>query len=180
MALTYLTVMGLLSVRPTPSTVKLQSFTGSGKGFNMVSSAVTNWFTVASPSSCREPPALAENRKVQIFASRQLLICPDCAKTYSCLFVSLRMLGVRQSGGRSFEFWDTIEEVTSTNSPPMADRQLRYDEDDADEDDDSCLHFQSHPQGRNRQQDWYPPPVTGSRDNQQGAASPAQRRKMIG
>lgn len=39
--------------------------------------------------------------------------------------LSLFRLGVRQSGGRSFELWDTIEEVTSTNSPSMVDRQLR-------------------------------------------------------
>lgn len=52
--LTYVTVMGLPSVRPTPSIVKLQSCSGSGKGFIKLSSAVTDWFTLTSPSSCRK------------------------------------------------------------------------------------------------------------------------------
>lgn len=37
----------------------------------------------------------------------------------------LLRLGVRLSGGRDFEVWDTIEEESSTSSPLMADRQLR-------------------------------------------------------
>lgn len=48
----YLSVTGLPSVRPTPSMVKLQSCSSSGKGFNKVSSAVSNWFTLVSPNSC--------------------------------------------------------------------------------------------------------------------------------
>lgn len=46
--------MGLPPVRPTPSMVKLQSHSGSGKGLNRVISAVTVWFTVASPNSCTD------------------------------------------------------------------------------------------------------------------------------
>lgn len=50
----HLRVTGLPSVRPTPSTVKLQSFSSSGREFTRVSSAVSSWFTLASPSSCRQ------------------------------------------------------------------------------------------------------------------------------
>lgn len=54
MELTYFAVMGLPSVRPIPSMVKLQSSSDSGKEFIKVSSAVIDWFTVASLTSCRE------------------------------------------------------------------------------------------------------------------------------
>lgn len=50
----HLCVTGLPSVRPTPSRVKLQSFSGSGKEFTKVSSAVSGCFTRASPTSCRQ------------------------------------------------------------------------------------------------------------------------------
>lgn len=50
--LAYLLVMGLSSVRPTPSMVKLQPCSSSGKVFNTVSSAVVIWLTVMSPTSC--------------------------------------------------------------------------------------------------------------------------------
>lgn len=54
MEMTYFTVIGFPSVRPTPSMVKLQSCSCSGNGFSKVRFAVTGWFTVASPISCTE------------------------------------------------------------------------------------------------------------------------------
>lgn len=53
-------------------------------------------------------------------------------------------------------------------------------DDDAYEDDDCWVHCQSQPRGRSTWQGRSPIPVTGSRDSQQGAASPGPRRKMIG
>lgn len=57
----------LPSIRPEPCTMKMQSWSFSGKVFSMVSSTAIGWFTLASPNSWREVFSVRRNYFVAPF-----------------------------------------------------------------------------------------------------------------